>query len=321
MAQGLQDMLQTNLGPKDIKLIKDASPKYDMVTSTGDDTSSNVLIIGELLKQANFYISENLHPRIITEGYEATKEKALQAVVDSILAFKKQDEPTDLFMFEIIEHGGLVLDHGAWCLDMKKKKESKMHTCLNAHAEERSMKDERKFIEDRGIDFFSLEAFAKKEGIVALCRAKRNMEKLSLACGGVALNSFVDLVYEYTLGEENCNNPHFVTLLVKGSDKHTLTQIKDTIRDGLMALKMLVMRAVARPILGVQAFADNSGFELQETLKFKQNIQNQPMVATTVSTWDNYSTKRQLLHSRTVIATNVLLVGEITQTGMSFLKG
>ena len=140
------------------------------------------------------------------------------------------------------------------------------------------MKVERKFIEDRvkkiidltnkfcddsdkgfvvinqkGIDTFSLDALAK-EGIVALCRAKRrNMERLTLACGGVALNSLDDLnpdclghaglVYEYTLGEEKftfiekCNNPCSVTLLIKGPKKHTLTQIRDAIRDVLRAVK------------------------------------------------------------------------------------
>jgi T-complex protein 1 subunit zeta len=35
---------------------------------TGDGTTSNVLLIGEFLKQADRYISEGLHPRIITEG-------------------------------------------------------------------------------------------------------------------------------------------------------------------------------------------------------------------------------------------------------------
>lgn len=45
---------------------------------TGDGTTSNVLIIGELLKQADLYISEGLHPRIVSEGFEKAKEKSLQ---------------------------------------------------------------------------------------------------------------------------------------------------------------------------------------------------------------------------------------------------
>uniref|UniRef100_A0A8C5XIM5 Chaperonin containing TCP1 subunit 6A n=1 Tax=Microcebus murinus TaxID=30608 RepID=A0A8C5XIM5_MICMU len=506
-ARGLQDVLRTNLGPKgtmkmlvsgagDIKLTKDGNvllhemqiqhPTASLIAKvataqddiTGDGTTSNVLIIGELLKQADLYISEGLHPRIITEGFEAAKEKALQfleqvkvsremdretlidvartslrtkvhaeladvlteAVVDSILAIKKQDEPIDLFMVEIMEMKhksetdtslirGLVLDHGARHPDMKKRVEDAyILTCnvsleyektevnsgffyKNAEEREKLVKAERKFIEDRvkkiielkkkvcgdsnkgfvvinqkGIDPFSLDALAK-EGIVALRRAKRrNMERLTLACGGVALNSLDDLnpdclghaglVYEYTLGGEEkftfiekCNNPRSVTLLVKGPNKHTLTQIKDAIRDGLRAVKnaiddgcvvpgagaVEVAMAEAlikykpsvkgRAQLGVQAFADalliipkvlaqNSGFDLQETLVKIQAEHSEsgqlvgvdlntgePMVAAEVGVWDNYCVKKQLLHSCTVIATNILLVDEIMRAGMSSLKG
>lgn len=47
---------------------------------TGDGTISNVLIIGELLKQADRHISKGLHPRIITESFETAKEKVLQVL-------------------------------------------------------------------------------------------------------------------------------------------------------------------------------------------------------------------------------------------------
>ena len=61
----------------------------------------------------------------------------------------------------------------------------------------------------QGIDPMSLDMMAK-EGIVGLRRAKRrNMERLSLACGGMAMNSVDDLtedclgyaglVYEHVL--------------------------------------------------------------------------------------------------------------------------
>ena len=45
---------------------------------TGDGTTSNVLIIGELLKQADIYIQEGLHPRLVTEGFEMAKKRALE---------------------------------------------------------------------------------------------------------------------------------------------------------------------------------------------------------------------------------------------------
>lgn len=36
---------------------------------------------------------------------------------------------------------------------------------------------------------------------------------------------------------EKCENPRSVTLLIRGPNKHTLTQIKDAVRDGLRAVK------------------------------------------------------------------------------------
>jgi len=50
---------------------------------TGDGTTSSVLIIAELLKQADAYISEGLHPRIIVEGFDLAKQKALE-VLESV---------------------------------------------------------------------------------------------------------------------------------------------------------------------------------------------------------------------------------------------
>ena len=48
-------------------------------------------------------------------------------------------------------------------------------------------------INQKGVDPFSLDAFAK-EGILGLRRAKRrNMERLALACGGNAMNSVDDM--------------------------------------------------------------------------------------------------------------------------------
>merc|ERR1712200_222197 len=171
-------------------------------------------------------------------------------------------------------------------------------------------------INQKGVDPLSLDALAK-EGIMALRRAKRrNMERLVLACGGTAMNSVDEmdetclgsagLVYEHVLGEnkftfvEQCANPLSVTILMKGPNKHTLTQVKDAVRDGLRAVKnaiedgcvvpgagayeiaahaalMELKDTVAtRARLGVQAFADalliipkslaqNSGYDRQES--------------------------------------------------------
>lgn len=44
---------------------------------TGDGTTTNVVLIGELLKQAERYISDGLHPRVITEGYDLAKKESI----------------------------------------------------------------------------------------------------------------------------------------------------------------------------------------------------------------------------------------------------
>ena len=60
---------------------------------TGDGTTSAVLLIGELLKQADRYISEGLHPRVITDGYDIAKTESLR--VSRIFFFTHSTTKTD----------------------------------------------------------------------------------------------------------------------------------------------------------------------------------------------------------------------------------
>ncbi|KAI9017253.1 TCP-1/cpn60 chaperonin family-domain-containing protein [Gaertneriomyces semiglobifer] len=167
---GLSDVLKSNLGPKgtqkmlvggagDIKLTKDGkvlltemqiqNPTAAMIARaataqddvTGDGTTSNVLLIAELMKQAERSISEGLHPRVVTEGFDIAKKEAVEflekfkvkqeldretllnvartslrtkvrqeladtlteAVVDAVLCIRQKDEPIDLHMVEIMK--------------------------------------------------------------------------------------------------------------------------------------------------------------------------------------------------------------------------
>jgi T-complex protein 1 subunit zeta len=172
-------------------------------------------------------------------------------------------------------------------------------------------------INQKGIDPLSLDVLVKN-GIFALRRAKRrNMERLQLICGGVAQNSVDDLtpeilgwagrVYEQELGEEKytfideVKDPKSVTLLIKGPNQHTISQISDAVRDGLRSVyNMIVDKSGAgafqvacaahlnseafrktvkgKAKWGVQAFADalliipktlaaNSGHDIQDSCK------------------------------------------------------
>merc|ERR1719238_573946 len=169
-ARGLQDVLKSNLGPKgtlkmlvggagDIKLTKDGNtllhemqiqhPTAMMIARiataqddiTGDGTTSAVLIVGELMKQAERHLSDGIHPRLLTEGIELAKERVLgyidgsavkkdtsdrelllqiaqaslrtkmhkeladlftDIVVDAVLCVRKEGEQIDLHMIEIM---------------------------------------------------------------------------------------------------------------------------------------------------------------------------------------------------------------------------
>jgi len=108
-------------------------------------------------------------------------------------------------------------------------------------------------INQKGIDPLSLDIFAK-EGILALRRAKRrNMERLTLACGGSPIHSLQDMdesqlgfagkVSQVTLGDdkftfvEDCKHAKSCTLLLQGPNQHSLNQSKDAVKDGMRALK------------------------------------------------------------------------------------
>ncbi|TFK54087.1 chaperonin-containing T-complex zeta subunit Cct6 [Heliocybe sulcata] len=105
-AMGLANVVKGNLGPRgtlkmlvdgagQIKMTKDGkvllsemqiqNPTAAMIAKTavaqddqvGDGTTSVVLLVGELLKQADRYISEGVHPTVIAEGFDLAKKEAL----------------------------------------------------------------------------------------------------------------------------------------------------------------------------------------------------------------------------------------------------
>lgn len=152
------------------------------------------------------------------------------------------------FFYSNAEQRGKLVESERRFVDGKLRKivELKKHVCGD---------DPKKgfvVINQKGIDPLSLDVLVKN-GIFALRRAKRrNMERLQLVCGGTAMNSVDDLtpdalgwaglVYEHQLGEEkytfveDVKDPKSVTLLIKGPNAHTISQITDAVRDGLRSI-------------------------------------------------------------------------------------
>jgi T-complex protein 1 subunit zeta len=121
-AMGLANVVKGNLGPRgtlkmlvdgsgQIKMTKDGkvllsemqiqNPTAAMIARTavaqddqvGDGTTSVVLLVGELLKQADRYISEGVHPTVIGEGFDLAKKEAL-VFLDTFKLPSKLDRST-----------------------------------------------------------------------------------------------------------------------------------------------------------------------------------------------------------------------------------
>ena len=138
-------------------------------------------------------------------------------------------------------------------------------------------------VNQKGIDPPSLDMLAR-EGILGLRRAKRrNMERLTLACGGTALNSvddlaasdlgFAETVYEKTLGDdkytfiEGVLNPQSCTILIKGPNDHEIAQLKDAVRDGLRAVRNAIVDGCLVPGAGAFEIAARD-----RILKFAKSV-------------------------------------------------
>ena len=138
-------------------------------------------------------------------------------------------------------------------------------------------------VNQKGIDPPSLDMLAK-EGIMAVRRAKRrNMERITLACGGNALNSvddlcstdlgFAELVYEKSLGDdkytfiEGVANPQSCTILIKGPNDHEINQLKDAVRDGLRSVRNALIDKCLVPGAGAFELACRS-----QLLKFAKTV-------------------------------------------------
>merc|ERR1711870_161037 len=142
-------------------------------------------------------------------------------------------------------------------------------------------------INQKGIDPPSLEMLAR-ENIIALRRAKRrNMERLPLAVGGVAVNSVDDLdvddlgyaetVYETTLEDdkftyiEGVKNAHSCTVFIQGSTDHAIAQMKDAVKDRLRAVQNTIEDEAVVP--GAGAFEVAAHVHLEQ---FKRTVPGKP---------------------------------------------
>lgn len=319
-ARGIQDVLKTNLGPKgtmkmlvggagDIKITKDGNvllhemqiqhPTASLIARastaqddiTGDGTTSTVLLIGEFLKQADTYISEGLHPRIVTEGFEMAKIKALEVleslkipiveenkagvleavaqtslgtkihpklanqltpvVVAAVQAIKVPDTPIDLHMVEMME--------------MQHRSESES-TLVNGLVLDHGGRhpDMPKRLENCFILTCNVSLEYEKTEVNSgfFYKSAEDREKLVVA-ERQFITDRVQKILE--LKRKVCtpeNKKTFVLINQKGVDPESLDALA---KDGIMALRRAKRRNMERLVLATGGQAMNSVEELDET--------------------------------------------------------
>jgi T-complex protein 1 subunit zeta len=198
-------------------------------------------------------------------------------------------------------------------------------------------------INQKGVDPLSLDMFAK-EGILCLRRAKRrNMERLTLACGGQAILSLEDLdpehlgfagtVKQVSYGEEkytfveDCPNAEAGTLLLQGPNKLTVNQIKDAAQDGLRAVKNAVEDKAIVP--GGGAFEIAANMHLMENIvpkttgKVKLGVQAYAAallcIPKTLAANAGFDVQESLLQLKDERASSGMAVGFSCKTGQPML--
>ncbi|KAH7388271.1 hypothetical protein KP509_16G067100 [Ceratopteris richardii] len=252
---------------------------------SGDGTTSTVLFIGELMKQAERYIAEGMHPRVLVDGFEIAKRATLEflekfktpvvmgdspdkeilkmvarttlrtkvyealadrltdIVVNAVLCIRKQSEPIDLFMVEIMhmKHKfdtdtrlveGLVLDHGARHPDMKKRVENcHILTCNVSLEYEKS---------EINAGFFYSNAEQREQMVAA---ERRSVDE--------RVQKIIDLKKKVCEG----TNDNFVVINQKGIDPISLDLLA---REGIVGLRRAKRRNMERLVLACGGEAVNS---------------------------------------------------------------
>lgn len=258
MADAVVDAIQTILQP-DLPLDLN---RVEILTQTRQHSTDSRFVRGIVLDHGG------RHPDMPNEM------KNVHMMVCNLSLEYEQTETQAGFVYSTAEEREALVESERKWLDERCRKivEFKRSIC----------KEDETFciINQKGVDPLSLDMFAK-EGILCLRRAKRrNMERLTLACGGQPILSLEDLdpsmlgfagrVSQVAYGDdkftfvEDCPKAQSCTLLLQGPNVLTIDQIKDAVKDGLRAVKNVIEDGAVVPGAGA--------FELAASLHLTNEI-------------------------------------------------
>lgn len=102
LVDSMGDVIVTNDGATILKEIDVEHPSAKMIVEVaksqdeecGDGTTSAVVLTGELLKYAKELLDQNIHPTVITHGYQLASKKAIETLTKLAMDIKPNDKQT-----------------------------------------------------------------------------------------------------------------------------------------------------------------------------------------------------------------------------------
>src|SRR6266567_4558354 len=267
LVDSLGDVTITNDGVTILKEIEIEHPTAKMLVEVaktqddevGDGTTSAVILAGELLKEAESLIEQQVHPTLIVNGYRMAAAEAVKLLRELAFAVKRNDKDTLRSIARTAMSGRSVGTNADFLADIAVD-------AVQAIVEEVASEvraDVDNILGQKGIDDVA-QHFLAKEGIYAVRRVKESdMKKLAKATGARIVTNLddltakelgrADLVEERKVGTDDmtfvtgCKKARAVSILIRGGTEHVVDEVERILHDALRVVSAAIEDGKAIP--------------------------------------------------------------------------
>src|SRR5437773_2147264 len=281
LVDSLGDVTITNDGVTILKEIEIEHPTAKMLVEVaktqddevGDGTTSAVVLAGELLKQAESLIEQEVHPTIIVNGYRMAATEAVRRLRELAFDVKRTDKETLRSIARTAMSGRSVGENADFLAGIAVD-------AVQAIVDEVAGKlraDVDIVLGQKGIDDVA-QHYLAKAGIYAVRRVKESdMKKLAKATGARIVTNLddltpkelgkADLVEERKVGTDDmtfitgCKKARAVSILIRGGTEHVVDEVERILHDAL--------RVVAAAIEDGKAISGGGSAEIELSIALK----------------------------------------------------
>src|SRR2546425_1237290 len=267
LVDSLGDVTITNDGVTILKEIEIEHPTAKMLVEVaktqddevGDGTTSAVVLAGELLKEAESLIEQEVHPTIIVNGYRMAAAEAVRRLRALAFDVKRTDKDTLRSIARTAMSGRSVGTNADFLADIAVD-------AVQAIVEEVAGElraDVDNILCQKGIDDVA-QHYLAKEGIYAVRRVKESdMKKLAKATGALSVTNLddltpkqlgsADLVEERKIGTDDMTfvtgnkKARAVSILVRGGTEHVVDEVERIMHDALRVVSAAIEDGKAIP--------------------------------------------------------------------------